>query len=384
MISAKNLVLNLSTKIDATANDEDHGKFDLKLDQNDNKETQDAQNAVDPSAFVALFGQVLTTMTPVQQEELTQVQSDANSEVAIDLQQQSNDLIDTALINSAESELFSTSTDESVVAALDATKVAMDMNAAQITPLATTVVAGASDQAASILKCLVTTPQQIPQEEQVDFVQSQATTGEDDTSAGADNPIASILEQSLLTGVTKTDTQNSLVAFDDQLSANNQVVPAGNMPSGYQPQTTHEAVKTISIPVQVTDPSWGENFSEHIVWLGTQEIKSAVLRVHPEELGPLEISVKVVKDNASVSILGHNADVKNIVDQAIPKLRDMMAEQGLNLTNVHIDFDQKSRQFSQNQNRDEGAFNHEGLENNEPELVTPLKRPPKGLIDYFA
>ncbi|WBV67690.1 flagellar hook-length control protein FliK [Legionella pneumophila] len=54
-------------------------------------------------------------------------------------------------------------------------------------------------------------------------------------------------------------------------------------------------------------------------------------------MGPLEINVKVVKDNASVNISTHSVYVKEIVDQAIPRLREMMAQQGINLSEVHME-----------------------------------------------
>ncbi len=46
----------------------------------------------------------------------------------------------------------------------------------------------------------------------------------------------------------------------------------------------------------------------------------------------MEISVKMVKDSAVVTINSHSAQVRDSVDQAIPRLRDMMAEQGVNFS----------------------------------------------------
>ncbi|TAL61875.1 MAG: hypothetical protein EPN84_07265, partial [Legionella sp.] len=105
---------------------------------------------------------------------------------------------------------------------------------------------------------------------------------------------------------------------------------------------TNIDVKTLSIPVEVGSPHWGEKFAEHIVWMSQQGVKSALIKVHPEDLGPIEISIKVVKNVATVTISSHSTHVCNIVDQSMPKLREMMAEQGLNLAEVNISADGNS------------------------------------------
>ncbi|HFK8639530.1 TPA: flagellar hook-length control protein FliK [Legionella pneumophila] len=140
--------------------------------------------------------------------------------------------------------------------------------------------------------------------------------------------------------------------------------------------------KNFSIPIHVNHSQWSEQLSEHIVWLGHQDIKSALIKIHPEELGPLEINVKVVKDNASVTISTHSVYVKEIVDQAIPRLREMMAQQGINLSEVHIGTDTSSRQGSQKNHHVEMDLIQSAEDKNK---ITSLTRHlPKGLVDYFA
>jgi flagellar hook-length control protein FliK len=141
--------------------------------------------------------------------------------------------------------------------------------------------------------------------------------------------------------------------------------------------------KTIEIPVNLNHSQWADQFAEQIVWLGHHSIKSALIKIHPEELGPIEINIKVVKDAASVNIATHSTYVKDVVDQAIPRLREMMAEQGLSLADVNIQSDTNSQQFSQ-QNNDALAIPTQESEQEIQATTTINRRPPKGLIDYFA
>ena len=141
-------------------------------------------------------------------------------------------------------------------------------------------------------------------------------------------------------------------------------------------------VKSLEIPVDLANSQWANKFSEHITWLGHQGIKSALIKIHPEDLGPLEISIKVVKDSASVNINSHSSHVRDLVDQALPKLREMMSEQGLNLSDVHIGSDSNPRQFSHHNAPSEEV----PMTSSDAEVqLTPLtKKAQKGIIDYFA
>ena len=141
-------------------------------------------------------------------------------------------------------------------------------------------------------------------------------------------------------------------------------------------------IKTLDIPADIDSSQWAERFSEHIIWLESQGIKSALIKLHPEDLGPLEISIKVIKDSASVSISSPNNHVRDVVDQALPRLREMMAEQGLNLGDVQIGADSNARHFSQpdNSNESQAIQHHE----EEQKITTVSTQVVRGLIDYFA
>ena len=167
---------------------------------------------------------------------------------------------------------------------------------------------------------------------------------------------------------------------------NNQLVTA--QPELFNSQfsnysTDADKTKHIDISLPLSNAQWADKFSEHIIWLGHHGVKSAVIKLNPEDLGPLEISVKVVKDSASVNITSHSNHVRDIVDQALPRLRELMADQGLDLAEVSVGMDGSSRQSEQNSN----GFVKEEMrqEIEEGALITPLKKQSsKGLIDYFA
>lgn len=173
----------------------------------------------------------------------------------------------------------------------------------------------------------------------------------------------------------------------ESLSDNLMGLNAHNIPQIYTAELENNASHSsethfLEIPCEIANPKWVDYFSEHIVWLGEQDIKSAQIKIHPEDLGPLEINIKVIKDDVSVSINSYSNQVRDIVDQGIPRLRDMMSQQGINLSEVNINAGSDSHQSSQQDNQ----WKQETFHGNSEEIqLTPLSRKiQKGLIDYFA
>ncbi|CAM4494033.1 MAG: hypothetical protein LEGION0403_FIIPPAGN_00489 [Legionella sp.] len=156
--------------------------------------------------------------------------------------------------------------------------------------------------------------------------------------------------------------------------------------SSKQVERSSSPSTALSIPLDIDDPMWSKQFSEHVMWLGQQGIKNATIKIHPEELGPLEISIKVINDSASVNIISHSQQARDVIDQSVSRLHTMMAEQGLNLSEFNVDSEDGSRQFAQ---QHEGFSQEEVGYLNETEeeiLSTPVKNKmrPQGVIDYFA
>ena len=98
-------------------------------------------------------------------------------------------------------------------------------------------------------------------------------------------------------------------------------------------------------------PEWNKEMSERVIWMHKQAIPSAELRLNPGHLGPITIKIDVTKDQATVAFTAQHAAVKEAIEAALPKLREMFSAQQLNLTSVDVSQDEHSqrqpRGFSQ-------------------------------------
>ncbi|MDR3442275.1 MAG: flagellar hook-length control protein FliK [Legionella sp.] len=183
-------------------------------------------------------------------------------------------------------------------------------------------------------------------------------------------------------------TENESIATDNGLinslsASTQQSVLYSQEKSDMLPNTMPQF---LDLPTNIEQqPEWSQHFSEQVVWLGQQGqgINRAVIKLHPEDLGPIEINIKVVNGSASISIASHSQQVRDVIDQSLPKLQEMMAEQGLSLSEVTVESETDARQFAQQDNeaRDEFvAYEDEEM------MITPLRKKAthQGAVDLFA
>lgn len=109
-----------------------------------------------------------------------------------------------------------------------------------------------------------------------------------------------------------------------QLVQNNPLAAAGSVP----------AKLTVDTPVGSKD--WGNDFGQKITWMASSKEQSAELHLNPPNLGPLDVVLKVSGDQATAMFTSPHAAVREAVEQAMPKLREMMADNGIMLGNATV------------------------------------------------
>lgn len=100
------------------------------------------------------------------------------------------------------------------------------------------------------------------------------------------------------------------------------------------------------------DPGWHQELGDKLVWMHNQSIPSVELRLNPEHLGPVLVKIDVSQDQATVAFTAQHLAVKEAIEAAIPKLREMLGGQQLNLVDVNVsqqqsDQKQAARDFFQ-------------------------------------
>lgn len=102
-----------------------------------------------------------------------------------------------------------------------------------------------------------------------------------------------------------------------------------------------------AIATQVANPNWGDTVMQRVMWMSSQNIQSAEIHLDPPELGALMVKINTQHDQTTVAFSSPHAVVRDALDQSLPKLRDMMEQQGLDLGRVDV-FGQSRQQTSEN------------------------------------
>lgn len=147
-----------------------------------------------------------------------------------------------------------------------------------------------------------------------------------------------------------------------------------------------------SVATPVSSPAWPQQLGQQLVQFaqrgGEQHVK---LQLHPAELGPLSISLKVGEQGTQAHFLSAHAQVRQVVEQAIPQLREALAEQGISLGETSVG---EQRQQNGESELAEGGSNAAGQAGNtleggsedasEPASLQPRTMAIDGRVDLYA
>ena len=137
-----------------------------------------------------------------------------------------------------------------------------------------------------------------------------------------------------------------------------------------------------------------QQLSEKIRWMVNARNTMAEIRLDPPELGSMQVRVNVAGDAASVSFVVQSQQAKDALADAMPKLRDMLSEQGIELGDAQVRKDNSSgqengQQLAGNSHQGQGAGDrgeNDGVDDTDGIRVIEqsISRADKGGIDFYA
>lgn len=129
---------------------------------------------------------------------------------------------------------------------------------------------------------------------------------------------------------SSTDKQSFLSTLEKAMpTASADLLPAN------RPVEARVEIATIARPV--SHPNWGKDLGEQIIWMNNKDLSAAEIRLNPEHLGPISVRLDVNKEQqASIMFTAQHLEAKEAIEASIPKLREMLVNQQLNLVNVNI------------------------------------------------
>ncbi|MBL4911090.1 MAG: flagellar hook-length control protein FliK [Alteromonadaceae bacterium] len=126
---------------------------------------------------------------------------------------------------------------------------------------------------------------------------------------------------------------------------------------------------------------------DKVMVLVQQKIRQVDIRLDPPELGSMQIRLNLQNEQASIHFIVQNQQAKEILDQNMPKLREMLAEQGVNVGDANVGH----RNEQTNDHNEQGQFTQQGngfvgedIDGSVQVLTASLTKEPSVGVDYYA
>ncbi|OCG10317.1 hypothetical protein A9G13_00840 [Gilliamella sp. wkB178] len=170
---------------------------------------------------------------------------------------------------------------------------------------------------------------------------------------------------------TTTDSKPQLITTH----AVNAFMPDNHVQISSSSSVTMPQTLNLSMPVNINQ--WQTSLTQQIVMLTRQNIPTAEIKLHPQELGSLHIKLSMHDDKINLHLLAAHATVKGVLESALPLLKTSLEQQGITLQQADVsdssmmNDSQQSPMFQQSKTSKPTKL---VLTNEEPELETPLSQ----------
>jgi len=112
-----------------------------------------------------------------------------------------------------------------------------------------------------------------------------------------------------------------------------------------------DSLMTWQAPLALTEPGAAQQLKDRVMVQIQQKLQTAEVQLHPEELGSIQIKMNLQQDQLSVQFVVQQQAAKEALEQQMPKLRDLLEQQGIALTEGQVEQRQSGAQQDQRQAR---------------------------------
>ncbi|MEZ8651494.1 flagellar hook-length control protein FliK [Vibrio splendidus] len=129
----------------------------------------------------------------------------------------------------------------------------------------------------------------------------------------------------------KEDSKDSTLAQQIASAAGAQgTATVGSAPTRAEIQAAQQA------PLQLTKELANEQVAEKVQMMMSKNLKNLDIRLDPPELGQMKIRMTMNNDVANVHFTVSNQQARDVIEQTLPRLREMLAQQGLQLADSSV------------------------------------------------
>ncbi len=139
-----------------------------------------------------------------------------------------------------------------------------------------------------------------------------------------------------------------------------------------------------TIPVPFGQAGWGQAFGNQVVWVVNQNMPAAQLHLSPPDLGPMSVRISMEQDKASLAFSSPHAMVREAIEAALPRLREMLDSQGITLVDVNVSQHGSAHTQRESGERHNAAAGAESASDPDNESGVSGARVTVGMLDIFV
>ncbi len=182
----------------------------------------------------------------------------------------------------------------------------------------------------------------------------------DSVNAKADFSNAITSQQPAATQTTNSADNNTLLQAMNQAHS---AAASVATPMTLTTPTQSAAVNAPAVPflnAQLGSAEWQQSLSHQVLMFNRQGQQTAELRLHPEDLGSIQISMKIQDNQAQIHFVSGHSQVRAAIESAMPELRTALADNGISLGQSSVGSDASGWQQAQQQSGQQSGAQDQG------------------------
>lgn len=191
-------------------------------------------------------------------------------------------------------------------------------------------------------------------------------------------------------GATSTSpaTDVSAAKLQDNTSTITPLTASAQPQAPVQQAQAAAQAATDKLAPRVGNPGWDQALGQKVVWMVAGEQQSASLTLNPPELGPLQVVLNVSNNQATASFTAAQPEVRQALESAMPKLREMLGDAGIQLGQANVSAGTPNNQHEGSGDRRSSSW-RTGETDESLDMAIPTSRGQQitggqGLVDTFA
>ncbi|HGA5678558.1 TPA: flagellar hook-length control protein FliK [Salmonella enterica subsp. enterica serovar Chester] len=123
------------------------------------------------------------------------------------------------------------------------------------------------------------------------------------------------------------------------ISESNKDVAVNSHPNGADVMNTDTISKVgnaLNLKPEVGLPEWNKALGDKIIYFVRNGVHQAQLKLYPEKLGELQISLRMNSDQVQLHFVSNDHQVRTVLESALPFLKTSLAESGIQLGNSSV------------------------------------------------